>query len=126
MDHLWLTWPDRYFGPSRLNDCLTAQSRDRPHTALFQRLYDAPDAVSNAGWSLACSLPLNRDPSSDLTTPRAEISQCLSPGLGAGANGRIGSRREPGDHKGVNAIGLGRLAQSLSQYTDAEVPASAA
>ena len=81
------------------------------HTPLLlQRLYDAPDAVSNASWSLARSLPLRRDQSYDLPASRDEIRQRLSLGIGLCANGRIGGRREPGDHGGVNGVGFGTLA----------------
>ncbi|APT32043.1 hypothetical protein MCBMB27_02752 [Methylobacterium phyllosphaerae] len=64
------------------------------------------------------SLPLRRDQSYDLTASRDEISQRLSLGIGPGANGRIGGRREPGDHGVVDAVGFGTLAQRASEGTD--------
>lgn len=89
------------------------------HTLLLlQRLYDAPDAVSNARWSLARLLPLGRDQSYDLTASRDEISQGLGLGIGPSANGWAGGRREPGDDSGVDPVGFGTLAQGVSEGTD--------
>ena len=53
-----------------------------------------------------------------MTASRDKISQRLSLGIGPCANGRIGGRREPGDHRGVDAVGLGTLAQRVSKSTD--------
>ena len=67
---------------------------------------------------MARSLPLGRDQSYDLTVSCDEISQGLSFGIGPSANGWVGGRREPGDHGGVDAVGLGALAQGVSESTD--------